>query len=50
MHILLVEDDNDIASNLVILLKNNNFDVVVSNCVSDAIDCLDKSYSWVNLI
>ncbi len=49
MHILLVEDDNDIASNLVILLKNNNFDVVVSNCVSDAIDCLDKSYDLVIL-
>ncbi len=49
MHILLVEDDNDIASNLDILLKNNNFDVDVSNCVSDALDKLDKLYDLVIL-
>ena len=49
MHILLVEDDNDIASNLEKLLISNNFTVTVSNCVSDAIDKLDKLYDLVIL-
>ena len=44
MHILLVEDDNDIANNLELLFKNNNYKVSVTNSIEEAIDSLVNSY------
>ncbi len=49
MHILLVEDDNDIASNLEILLINNNYEVTISGSVEDAINNLNNKYDLVIL-
>ena len=44
MHILLVEDDSDIAKNLELLLKNNSYDVKVTNSFEDATLALSENY------
>ncbi len=49
MHILLVEDDNDIASNLERLLVSNNYKVTISNSIEDAINNLSNKYDLVIL-
>ena len=49
MHILLVEDDNDIASNLERLLISNNYEVTISNSIEDAINNLNNKYDLVIL-
>jgi DNA-binding response OmpR family regulator len=49
MHILLVEDDNDIASNLEKLLNSNNYEVTISGSVEEAIENLNNKYDLVVL-